>query len=280
MSKTVLVVGAGSVVAQAILPWLSDYTVVTAGRQGCDVTIDIQRRVTIPPDVNTVVNFAASLGGVTDAEIMQAVETNAVGLLRICQAAHKAEVTHIMQISTGYASLVEQDPQYSIYTLTKRQADELASFYCKRVGLPLTILRPSRVYGDTDRFAQGQPFLYRILRQVQQGNHVDIYGSNDVRRNYLHVADLAEITARVIAHCPQGIFSCSFPADVTCTEIVEAARETFQSSGSIRFIKDKPDISNDSFLLDTDLYRAIGYWPKISIQAGIERIKETEEQVA
>jgi nucleoside-diphosphate-sugar epimerase len=52
-----------------------------------------------------------------------------------------------------------KSPFYSSYALTKKQGDELAESYCRANKIPLTILRPSQIYGDSDSFAKHQPFF-------------------------------------------------------------------------------------------------------------------------
>jgi nucleoside-diphosphate-sugar epimerase len=279
MSKTVLVIGANSALAKDALPVLArENTVITAGRQDCDVYCDVAEAVTIPENVDVVINFAAHFGGTGDEEISDAVRTNVIGMLNICKAAKQAGVAHTVNISSIFTVLDKTSPSYSIYALTKKQADELAEFYCRTNGISLATLRPSRIYGDSDNFAKNQPFLYHLFDMAQQGEDITLYGTHDASRNYLHSADLAEIIARVVAAQVNGTYACVYPTNNTYSQIAQAAQKVFGRGGNVVHLQDKPNIPDDTFPLDQSLYTKIDYQPSISIEDGIRRVKQYRER--
>lgn len=279
MSKTIFVIGGNATLAQAVLPRLKqDYEVITAGRRDCDVFCDIDAEVTIPSHVDAVVNFAASFGGHSDEQITTAVQTNVLGVLKICEAAKAAGVEHVVTISSMFAALSESDPQYSIYGLTKRQGDELAAFYCARNDMPLTILRLPRIYGDSDVFAKGQPFLYQLIDKAQNGEDIVLYGAHDAQRAYMHTIDVAEILARAIDKRAQGVYTCLYQSEDTYSHIAATAQAVYDEGGAVSFLQEKPNTPDDVALYDGTLYEAIDYQPTVSIEDGIKRIKQYREQ--
>jgi nucleoside-diphosphate-sugar epimerase len=273
--KKILVIGANSTFAKAFMPILAEEnTIVTAGRKDCDIYCDIAKSIQIPEDIDVVINFAASLGGTSDDEIEEAIKTNLLGLLNVCKASKVAGTKHIINISSIFALLNEDSANYSIYSITKKQADETAQFYCKLNKIPLTTLRPSRIYGDTQDFAKNQPFLYQIIDKAQNGEDISIYGTNDAARNYIHSADLAEIINRVIQDIVTGTYSCTYTSNVTYSAIANSAQKIFGKGGKVAFMEDKPSIPDDTFPLSPTLYEKINYSPRVSINIGIERIKK------
>jgi nucleoside-diphosphate-sugar epimerase len=274
MKKTVFVIGANSALARAVLPALAkDNTIITAGRKDCDVYCDVTESVALPDGADVIINFAASFGGTSDEAITTALQTNVLGTLRICTAAKKADVSHIVNISSIFTLVDETSPSYSIYAVTKRQADELALFYCKLNKIPLTILRPSRIYGDSSNFEKNQPFLYHLLDKAYAGEDILLYGTNDASRNYIHSDDLAEIIVRVVAQRTEGVYDCTYPHNVTYSQIAQAAQRLYNHGGQVKFLDDKPNIPDDTFPLDQSLYAKIGYRPSLSIESGIERLQ-------
>jgi nucleoside-diphosphate-sugar epimerase len=280
MKKTILIIGANSALAKDAVPILRrNNTIITAGRKDCDVYCDLGGPITIPAGVDTIINFAASFGGTADDEIEGAVHTNVLGVLRLCEAAHTAGVKQIVHISSIFALVDETSPSYSIYAITKRHGDELAQYYCQLNNILLTILRPSRIYGDSNAFARHQPFLYHIADKAQAGEDIAIYGTNDAARNYIHSVDLAEVMTRVIARRVAGVYACTYPTNATYSQIAHAAQRVFGQEGQVSFAKDKPDIPSDTFSLDQSVYEKIDYQPRISIETGMERIKHYREEV-
>lgn len=275
--KKIVVIGANSALAKDVIPALAkDNEIITAGRTNCDIYCDVTKAVQLPEGTDVVINFAAHFGGPSDQDIYDAIDANVLGALRICEAARTAHVWQIIMISSIFATLPVDSSSYSIYALTKKQADEVAAYYCQIHNIPLTILRPSRIYGDSDAFRKNQPFLYQIADNARDHEKISIYGTHDAKRNYIHSNDIAEILRRAIDKQLTGIYNTVYPVNVTYSQIVRAAQETY-GAGELGFDKEKPDIPDDVFPLDTTLYDKINYQPQISPQTGIRRIKEYRE---
>jgi nucleoside-diphosphate-sugar epimerase len=277
--KTVLISGGNALLAQEVKRQLSgSWSVVTAGRDACDVFMDVSRSVEIPAGMDAVIHCAANFGGITDEKIDAALETNVHGLLKICQAALKAGVKHIINISSIFAILSPDSPGYSIYALTKKHADELADYYCTLNRLPLLTLRPSRIYGDGVEFARNQPFLYHIIDRVERGEGVVLYGAHDPLRNYIHCRDVGEVISRSLACGITGTFPCTFPENTTYAQITAGAARVFGQPGGLAFAEDKPDIPDDIHPFDSSLYERIGFVPGISMELGLQRIKQHRDR--
>jgi nucleoside-diphosphate-sugar epimerase len=281
MKKTMLIIGANSALAQVTIPVLkADNIVITAGKKDCDVYCDVTESVTVPDNVEVIINFAASFGGKSDEEVMNAQKTNVQGTLNVCIAAKNAGVKHIILISSIFADLHKESPFYSVYALTKMQADELATYYCETNAIQLTVLRPSQIYGDSDSFAKNQPFFYQIVNKAEIGEDISLFGNHDALRNYIHSADLAQIISRVIAAGVVGVYSCTYPEDVTYSRIAMAAQKAFNKGGELVYINDKPDVPDNVFNNKTTLYEKLKYFPEVSIEVGMKRIRDYRERKA
>ena len=271
----ILIIGGTSNLAIALKKGLASFgEVITAGRKDCDIEVDISRpeSLVLPEGLDVVINTAAHFGGKEDQEIFKAEAVNVLGSLSICQAAHSAGVKQVVLISSVFAALTSEAPNYSIYALSKRHAEELAAFYCSARNLPLAILRPSQLYGNGEGFRKHQPFFYTIADKAEKGEDIVLYGSNDPHRNYLHVEDLVSIVREVIKQKIEGVFTCSYPTDVTYSQVIQAAYAAFGTNGKLSFLKDKPDIPDFTIDKDEALYRKIGFFPAINIEAGMKRL--------
>ncbi len=270
----VLIVGGSSSVGKAVKPVLSEFSdVITAGRTNCDLVLDLNHQIddlVLPDKIDTVIHAAAHFGGKTNKEMVDAEEVNALGTLKLCQAAVKAKAKHFILISSIFSSTENRQP--SIYSLSKRHAEELAEFYCSSNLLPLTIIRPSQLYGDEDSFRRHQPFFYSIVDKAENGEDVVFYGSNDAKRNFLHIDDLTQVMRRVVKNVTEGIYACTNISDITYSQIAEAAFSAFNRKGNIEFLKNKDDIPDNVFVKDSLLFEKIGYYPQITIEEGMKRL--------
>ena len=271
----ILLTGGGSSLAQVLRPELASFAeILTAGRSGCDVKLDLAwpaERFELPDGVDAVIHLAAHFGGKDFASMLAVEEVNALGALKLAHACNRAGVGQLVQISSIFAGLSDESPFFNSYALSKRHAEEVAQLYCRSVGLPLAILRPAQLYGEGGSFRRHQPFLYALLDSVQRGEDIVLYGRNDAQRNFIHAADMAEIIARVVQQRIEGHYECASLTNVRFSEIAAAAVAAFGSASTIRFDADKPDIPDNAFAADDTLYHHIGFFPQISLVEGLAR---------
>ena len=267
----ILVVGGNSSLAQCLRPMLAAFAeVVTGGRSGCDIYLDLSGEIQVPPGFDAVVNTAAHMGGPTPEALASAEATNVLGLLNLGQACAVASVSPLVQVSSIFATLDASSPFHNAYALTKRQGDEALQLQARMHGLPLTILRPSQFYGVGEPFRRNQPFLFTLMDRAQAGKDIELWGRRDAQRNFIHVKDVADIITRVINTRTLGIFPCCYPKDQSFSQIAQAAVEAFGSRSAIRFLSDKPDTADNIFNYDDSLYLAIGHTPQICITSGMQ----------
>lgn len=261
--------------AHALMPVLSEFAeVITAGRTGCDIHLDLSdpvEKIELPKDVDVVINAAANFGGKSFEEMLQTENVNVLGVLKLCQLCNQAQIKQLVLISSIFACLDKSSRFYNIYSLSKKHSDEVAQLYSSMFGLPLTILRPSQFYGIGEAYRRHQPFLFTIIDKAANDEDILIYGSNDAFRNFIHVEDVAKIIALVVQRKIEGTYACMNIENVSYSEIAAAAIEAFKSKSTIKFMKEQPDIPNNIFELDDSLFRLINYYPQISISLGMKK---------
>lgn len=275
----ILIVGGSSTVGRSLKEALSEsFEIITAGRKGCDITIDLRDQMEsykLPEGLDAIIHTAAQFGIRDDQQILDTEDVNVLGTLKLCQSAFQAKAKHFIFISSIYSSLSRESVNYNFYSLSKKHAEEVAGLYCSTHNIPLTIIRPSPLYGNDDGFKVHQPFFYLMMDKAERGENITLYGNRDPVRNYLHIDDLIEIIKRIIVKRIEGTFSCSFTTDVSFSRIANAAYAAFNSQGKIEFLRDKPDIPDVIFEKDFSLYDKINFSPEISIETGIKNLAKS-----
>lgn len=267
----ILLVGGNASLSTSLKPVLSAFAdVVTAGRQGCDVKLDLaSARIDVPVGVDVVINAAAHFGGRSAADLREAVTVNVMGAMTLGEACFRAGVKHLVQVSSIFAQLPPDSPFHTPYALTKRQGDELLQALSQATGLPLAIIRPSQFYGAGDASRRHQPFLTSMIDKAASGEDIELYGAREARRNFIHVDDVAAVIAQVVRQGTVGTFACQHPADVGFGEIARAAIRAFGSASRLRFLHDKPNTPDNVLPIDETLFNRIGLRPGISIDRGM-----------
>ncbi len=271
----VLVVGGRSALAGAVIPVFSEFAeVLTAGRAGCDFELDLTwpaDRFVLPGGVDAVINLASHFGGNQFAGMLAAEETNVIGTLKLVNASQQAGVSQFVHISSIFAGLTDDSSIRNIYAISKRHAEEVLQLYGSQVGLAVTILRPTRIYGEGEGFRRHQPFFYEMLDRAERGDDIVLYGHNDALRNFVHAEDVAETLACVVRQGIAGRFDCAHPENVTVSQVAKTAITAFGTTGSVRFDEARPDIADDNLAPDETLYRKIARFPHISLASGLAR---------
>jgi nucleoside-diphosphate-sugar epimerase len=272
----IAIVGGTSALAQRLIPALKGgHKVTTLGLGECDIPcnlLDSVDAIRFPDSTDAVVHLAAAFGGPTEDEIVRTVEINAVGTLKVCIAAQRARVAHVVVISSLSAQLSDRSPYYGVYSITKRQAEELAVDYCRRHSLLLTVLRPSQLYAEDEAFRRHQPLVYHMADCAEKGADIQIFGARDALRNYINADDMAHIIRKVLEQEYGGVHSCTFPKDVALSEVAAAALKAFAQGGAVVFRSEKPDIPDNVFDNGTEFYERIGFIPNVDIWEGMRRI--------
>jgi nucleoside-diphosphate-sugar epimerase len=279
----IMLVGGHSSLAQVLRQALISFAeVLTAGRGNCDVELDMcwpSERFILPAGIDTVINLTAHFGGRNFDDMLSVEEVNVLGVLKLAHACSRYGVSQLVQISSIFAGLDEQSSFYGSYSLSKRHSEELVSLYCRNTSLPLVVLRPSQIYGESESFRCHQPFLYEILDRAQRGENITIYGGNDAQRNYIHAVDVAEIIARVVKRRIEGRHDCASLVNVRYSEVAKRSVDVFNSSSAILFDPTKPDIPDNAVVVNKELYEMIDYYPQISLEQGLARIAANRKQL-
>lgn len=138
--------------------------------------------------------------------------------------------------------------------------------------MPLTILRPSQLYGISEAFKKNQPLIYNIIEQAKSGMNITLYGTNDAQRNYLYIDDFVDVILNVIEKKILGIYNCQFLQDVAISEVAKSAINAFNSKSKINFLKEEADVRHNVFPIDETLYKKINLYPKVDIKQGMRMI--------
>ena len=279
-----LLVGANAAVASVLLPRLQAVgDVICAAREGHAMRLNLSdwnAPLTLPTDLDVVINVAAYLHERTAEDQIQAQAVNVLGLLRLAQAAHAAGAKKLIQISSIYATLANEAPRFGAYALSKRHGDEVLQLFSASHGLPILCVRPGPLYGVGDAFRKNQPFLYDLIDKARTHREITLYGRHDALRNFLHAQDLADLLVAAIQRDIRGTFACTHPENIPMSQIAQAAVAAFDSRSTIVRLMDKPDVPDIAFPYDASFAQACGLAPQISIAEGMRMEAAHRRQAA
>ncbi|MDP9064358.1 MAG: GDP-L-fucose synthase [Pseudomonadota bacterium] len=168
------------------------------------------------------------------------------------------------------------EPTNEWYAIAKIAGVKMCQAYRRQYGFNAISLMPTNLYGPGDNFdLQNSHVLPALLRRFHEAAHsgeptISIWGTGTPRREFLHVADLADAVVYLLKHYDEEpIVNVGWGQDVTIRELAETIASVVGYSGRLVFDASKPD-GTPRKLLDTSRLTALGWQPKIALRAGIE----------
>jgi len=140
------------------------------------------------------------------------------------------------------------EPTNEPYALAKIAGIKLAESYRDQYGCNFISAMPTNLYGPNDNYdLQNSHVLPALLRKfhsaVQSGaKEVEIWGSGNPRREFMHVDDLADACLFLMkSYDDRGFVNVGTDSDVSIRELAELIAEVTGFRGKLEFDHSKPD---------------------------------------
>ena len=170
----------------------------------------------------------------------------------------------------------ELEPTNEAYALAKIAGIKTCQSYNQQYGTNFISVMPTNLYGPNDNFhpedSHVLPALIRKFYKAKLANEdvVNIWGSGNPRREFLHSDDLAEaILCLMENYNDSEIINVGCGKDQTIRELAQTLKEVSGFSGRLLFDNSYPD-GTPQKVLDTSKISALGWKPKIPLKTGLE----------
>ena len=305
----VFVAGHRGMVGQALLRGFSSregVEVITAPREQLDLrdqsaVAHFMRRER--PD--TVILAAARVGGIwaNHSYPVEFLSDNMRIAFNVISAAHGADVGQLINLGSSciYPRGAPQpipeealltgtlEPTNEAYALAKIAAINLCDSYNRQYGTDFRSLMPANLYGRGDNFHPQEAhvlpaLLLRFHDAARKGaKTVQVWGTGQVRREFLHVDDLARACLFVLdlpaarfhsaLSGPRAILNVGSGRDITIAQLAKAITRVTGFQGRIEFDPSKPD-GTPRKCLDVSRMSDLGWQAQLSLEEGLAQTYE------
>jgi len=167
------------------------------------------------------------------------------------------------------------EPTNEWYAVAKIAGIKMCQAYRRQHGFNAISLMPTNLYGPGDNFnlenSHVVPALLRKFHEAKTNGDaiVEVWGSGNPRREFLHVDDLADASIFLMQHYEgEGIVNVGVGHDVTIRELAQVIKEIVGFDGELRFDTSKPD-GTPQKLLDVSRLTGIGWNARVSLKEGL-----------
>ena len=242
-------------------------------------------------EIDQVYLAAAKVGGIHANETYPAefLHENLVVQSNVIHAAWKHGVSKLLFLGSSciYPKLAAQpmaedslltgplEPTNEWYAIAKIAGIKMCQAYRKQYGFDAISIMPTNLYGPGDNFdLQNSHVLPALIRKFHEAKEsgadsVEIWGSGKPRREFLHVDDLADACVFLMKnYSSPDIVNVGWGKDISIGELAQLICRIVGFPGRLEFDPTKPD-GTPRKLLDTSRLTALGWQPKITLEAGI-----------
>ena len=241
--------------------------------------------------IDQVYLAAAKVGGIhaNDTYPAEFLRDNLVIQTNVIHAAWKHGVKKLVFLGSSciYPKLAPQpmaedslltgplEPTNESYAIAKIAGIKMCQAYRKQYGFDAISVMPTNLYGPGDNFdLQNSHVLPALIRKFHEAKSsgaesVEVWGSGTPRREFLHVDDLADACVFLMqSYSSPEIINVGWGKDISIAELADLISGVVGFSGRLAFDPSKPD-GTPRKLLDTSRLTALGWQPRIELDAGI-----------
>ena len=166
------------------------------------------------------------------------------------------------------------EPTNEPYAIAKIAGIKMCESYNRQYGTSFVTVMPTNLYGPNDNFdletSHVIPALIRKFAEAKKSGSpsVQVWGTGQVRREFLHVDDLAEACLLVLQNDADSIVNIGTGEDISIQQLAKLIGEIVGFKGEIIWDSSKPD-GTPRKLLDVSKVTALGWSPKIGLREGL-----------
>ena len=248
-----------------------------------------------------IIIAAAKVGGILANNQYPAdfIYENLMIAANIINEAHKADVQKILFLGSSciYPKNAQQpmaescllnghlEPTNEPYAVAKIAGIKLCESYNRQFARDYRSVMPTNLYGPNDNFdletSHVIPALIRKFHEAKVNSQdvVTIWGTGKVRREFLHVDDMASAVLTVFSQSKHKLdqicgemdshINVGCGNDIEIADLAQLVAKTVGFKGDVSFDTSKPD-GTPRKLLDISRLESLGWAPKIDLEAGLE----------
>ncbi|MGK0500879.1 MAG: GDP-L-fucose synthase [Oceanicoccus sp.] len=179
----------------------------------------------------------------------------------------------------------ELEPTNEPYAIAKIAGIKLCESYNRQYGTDYRSIMPTNLYGPQDNFhLENSHVIPALIRKfhdavVNKQSSVEIWGTGNAMREFLHVDDMAAASLHVMALPAAQYQAVTAPmlshinvgtgVDITIRTLAETISEVVGFNGDLVFDSSKPDGSPRK-LMDTGKLNGLGWQPQYNLKEGLD----------
>lgn len=247
----------------------------------------------LPTDVDVVFHLAA-LSSITDHEqnrgqLLEGIDTNVKGFVNVVEQARASGCTSIVYASSSavYGTRhepVSEDADISApnaYAASKLARERYAEFFSNAHGMDLAGMRFFSVYqeplGPRPETREATNIIAKLADDIANDRSPEVFGDGAHERDFIHVDDVVRGMKLAADRGLNGVYNLGTGKQYRINQVLEMLLELFGSGIDPTYVENPvPEhMFIESLVADSSkLKHETGWTPRVSLQDGLERIRD------
>lgn len=245
-------------------------------------------------EINYVFLAAAKVGGIAanNDQPAEFIRDNLLIQTNVIDSAYRAGVNKLMFLGSTciYPKLAPQplkeeylltgalEPTNAPYAVAKIAGITMCESYNRQYGTRFISVMPTNIYGPNDNFdlysSHVLPALLRKFHDAkeQESPAVEVWGTGNPKREFLHADDLAEACIYLMEHYESNeIVNIGVGDDIAIRDLALLIKKVTGYEGLITFNTSVPD-GTPRKLVDVSKINALGWKARIGLEDGLREV--------
>lgn len=302
--KKVFVAGHNGLVGRALIRALKkqkDVQLIVRDRTELDLRNSVEVHAFLEEErPDQVIMAAAKVGGIQSNNNFPAnfIHDNLIIQTNIIHGSHLANIQKLLFLGSSciYPKYAKQpieetallsgklEKTNEAYAIAKIAGLKMCQAYNKQYNRDYRSIMPTNLFGPFDNFhPENSHVIPGLIRRIHEANihnesSVTIWGSGKVKREFLHVDDLAKASLFLLdletsvydskLHNEAPFVNVGSGYDLTIHDLASLICKVVNYKGKIVFDTSKPD-GTPRKLLNIDIMKSFGWEPEISLEEGL-----------
>ena len=215
--------------------------------------------------------FLSTYGNMADhKDDKMIVQANVGDLIRVLDQTDFHKINSFIYTSTSSARL----PIQTMYSRTKRSAEQILFGYMDKYSAPICIVRPFSVTGVGE---QKEHLIPTLIRSCMDGEMVNFVP--DPVHDFIDVEDVAMGLLSLSNHGARGIYELGSGKQHTNQEVLDIVQKTTGKKATINVVNSMRDYDTEDWVSTNFKARGYGWLPKKPLEQSIkEMVKDYAER--
>lgn len=160
----------------------------------------------------------------------------------------------------------------SSYGITKLAIEKYTAMYANRFGIEHRLVRPSNVYGPSQRLNQGQGVIGILANHALKGEMLEVWGKGTDQRDYLFIDDLVAALLKLLVYeGPFRVFNISSGTGHSVLDMIGVLRTQINPLPEIVHREERGFDVPVNILDSSRIRQETGWSPAVGFEEGIRR---------